>query len=127
MPIKPVETPTTPYSEQLGAAFFEGDSGSKSLKLGLFLYKLKTLTCPSKPCTLPKTRGLFNIRHESFIKYLVPKLSEQSQITSNSSINSRAFLGLILFEKVNISQLGLNYLILSRAESILRLPIVFVS
>ena len=42
IPIKPVETPKIPYSAQLGAAFFEGDSGSKSLKLGLFLYKLKT-------------------------------------------------------------------------------------
>ena len=49
MPIKPVETPTMPYSAQLGAALFVGDSGSKSLKLGLFLYKLRTLTCPSKP------------------------------------------------------------------------------
>jgi len=38
IPIKPVETPTTPYSAQLGTAFFVGDSGSKSLKLGLILY-----------------------------------------------------------------------------------------
>jgi len=88
---------------------------------------LKTLTCPSKPCTLPKTKGLFNIRHESFIKYLVPKLSEQSQIISKSLIIFRAFLGLILSAKVNNSQLGLNFLILSFADSILRLPIVFVS
>ena len=48
---------------------------------------MKTLTCPSKPWTLPNTRGLFKIRHESFIKYLVLKLSEQSQITSNLFIN----------------------------------------
>ena len=57
----------------------------------------------------------------------MPKLSEQSQITSNFRIISRALLGLILSANVNNSELGLNFFILSLAESILRLPIVFVS
>ena len=57
----------------------------------------------------------------------MPKLSEQSQIISNFRIISKALLGLILSANVNNSELGLNFFILSRAESILRLPIVLVS
>ena len=67
------------------------------------------------------------MRHASFIKYLVPKLSEQSQITSNFRIIANALLGFILSANVDNSELGLSFFILSRAESILRLPIVFVS
>ena len=48
-PIRPVETPITPNSSQVGIPLFAGDSGSKSLKLGLFLNRLNTLICPSKP------------------------------------------------------------------------------
>ena len=49
IPKRPVVTPITPNSAQLGILFFDGDSGNKSLKLGLFFFRLKTLNCPSNP------------------------------------------------------------------------------
>ena len=121
-PIRPVETPITPNSSQLAIPFFAGDSGIRSLKLGLFLLRLKTLIWPSNPWTLPKTKGLLSIKQASFIKYRVPKLSVQSQITSNSLIIARILSELILSWNVNTLVLELNLFNLSRAESILKLP-----
>ena len=46
-PIIPGRTPNTPASEQDGSKSLGGGSGTKSLKFGLFLLRLKTEACPS--------------------------------------------------------------------------------